>query len=595
MNLPKGYTLQKGKYQISEVVGQGGFGITYRGIWKTEVKGSLGTMKTKVPVCIKEFFFKDYCYRNKKDFSINVHSSTGKLLFKRFKDKLIQEAKILSELHHPHIVNVVEVFEENNTAYIAMEFIEGYSLKDRLAQEGTLSEKEVLGYVKQIGEALDFVHKKHILHLDIKPSNILIGKDNITRLIDFGVSKRFDLEHEETSTTTLTLSKGFASIEQYDKDGMNVFSPQPDIYSLGATMYNLLTGKVPTESILCVTHPLQEPRTFNASLSKKTNDVIVKATRIIPKERYTSIQEMLKALDLPKDEEIKALPHFSKTEVNDNDETTLISNQPHQTTEVVDDEETELKQSIKTKKPKHKKTVLSFLFLFITIGIITSMFFVFAKSKDKKAKTKVPTTNVPSKSINAPTDQSIGEMTSTLDPKRNESSSLKLKKPNLQPNRAIIKDSAATRIPKTEPEKEDTTVIPVESHDKRAFYDSLLNKGNDFFAANDIDNARLTYQQAKGTLLTEEIILRLIACDNKEKELKLQQYETKMPFGDLQIVRKKSNNLYGAINKDGKELIPCIYLSVGKTQGGRSFERKNHLFDIYNQTGKLIKEGQTFY
>jgi len=300
-------------------------------------------------------------------------------------------------------------------------------------------------------------------------------------------------------------------------------------------------------------------------------------------------------LDLPKDEEIKALPHFSKTEVNDNDETTLISNQPHQTTEVVDDEETELKQSIKTEKPKHKKTVLSFLFLLITIGIITSMFFVFAKSKDKKAKTKVPTTNVPSKSINAPTDQSIGEMTSTLDPKRNESSSLKLKKPNLQPNGAIIKDSAATRIPKTEPEKEDTTDKPVESLDKRAFYDSLLNKGNDFFAANDIDNARRTYQQAKETLLTEEIILRLIACDKKEKELKLQQYETKMPFGNLQIVRKKSNDLYGAIDKDGKELIPCIYLSVGKTQGGRSFERKNHLFDIYNQTGKLIKEGQTFY
>ncbi|MEO3238107.1 serine/threonine-protein kinase, partial [Parabacteroides distasonis] len=147
----------------------------------------------------------------------------------------------LSEVHHPYIVNVLEVFEENNTAYIAMEYISGFSLKYMLEKNGILPEATVLKYVRQIGEALQFVHDKSILHLDIKPSNILIDKNGNARLIDFGVSKRYDIEQEETSTTMLTLSKGFASIEQYDNEGTQVFSPRPDIYSLGATMYNLLT------------------------------------------------------------------------------------------------------------------------------------------------------------------------------------------------------------------------------------------------------------------------------------------------------------------------------------------------------------------
>ena len=140
------------------VIGQGGFGITYKGIWYTEVKGSLGTVKTEVPVCIKEYFFKDYCYRLAGSPLVKVHSETGRVLFDKFKEKLIKEAKILSEVHHPYIVNVLEVFEENETAYIAMEYISGCSLKYMLDKEGILPEKKVLRYIQQIGKALEFVH-----------------------------------------------------------------------------------------------------------------------------------------------------------------------------------------------------------------------------------------------------------------------------------------------------------------------------------------------------------------------------------------------------------------------------------------------------
>ncbi|MDD4114654.1 MAG: serine/threonine-protein kinase, partial [Massilibacteroides sp.] len=302
MNLPNGYILQQGKYKLMQVVGQGGFGITYSGVWFTEVKGPLGTLKTEVPVCIKEYFFKDYCFRDQESNAIKVHSETGKLLFEKFKEKLIKEAKILSDVSHPYVVKVLEVFEENNTAYIVMEYISGCSLKYMLEKNGRLPENKILKYTRQIGEALRFVHEKNILHLDIKPSNILINQNDDAKLIDFGVSKRYDIESQETSTTILTLSKGFASIEQYDDEGMRNFSPCPDIYSLGATMYYLATGKIPTESILRAARPLIKPSEINPEISSKTEIAILKAMEIIPDNRFQSAQEMLDSLDIPKEE-----------------------------------------------------------------------------------------------------------------------------------------------------------------------------------------------------------------------------------------------------------------------------------------------------
>ncbi|MDR1403841.1 MAG: Kae1-associated serine/threonine protein kinase, partial [Tannerellaceae bacterium] len=305
MNLPTGHFLQNRKYQLLYVVGQGGFGITYKGILYTEVKGPLGEIKTEIPISIKEYFFKDYCYRAADTCAVNVHSETGKQLFDKFKEKLIKEAKILSEVHHPYIVNVLDVFEENNTAYIAMEYIEGHSLKYILENEGVLPEGKVLKYVRQIGQALQFVHEKNILHLDIKPSNILVDKNGDACLIDFGVSKRYDVERKETSTTMLTLSKGFASIEQYDNEGTQIFSPCPDIYSLGATMYNLLTGKIPAESILRATRPLKNPSELNPDITFKTEEAILKAMQINPADRFQTIAEMMEALDMPPVEDIR--------------------------------------------------------------------------------------------------------------------------------------------------------------------------------------------------------------------------------------------------------------------------------------------------
>lgn len=367
MNLPNGHLLQNGKYRLTHIVGQGGFGITYKGVWFTEVKGPLGTIKTEVPICVKEYFFKDYCYRDPESYAVRVHSETGRVLFDKFKEKLIKEAKILSEVHHPHIVNVLEVFEENDTAYIAMEYISGNSLKYMMDKEGVLPEAKVLRYVHQIGEALQFVHEKNILHLDIKPSNILIDQNGKARLIDFGVSKRYDIEQQETSTTMLTLSKGFASIEQYDNEGTQSFSPCPDVYSLGATMYNLLTGKIPTESILRATRPLPSPRELNPAISAKTEAAIIKAMQIIPADRFQSVSEMLAELDFPQVEEEVVKNNISSPEYFEEDETTILFTTRLPQSKGTEDDETVLNNVDLPSVPKKKKRKVTLISLLIII------------------------------------------------------------------------------------------------------------------------------------------------------------------------------------------------------------------------------------
>jgi len=219
MYLTQGYFLHNGKYQLLNVLGEGGFSLTYRGAWKTEVQGNLGKVPTYVPVCIKEYFFKDFCQRNPLTNFVETNSETGKEIFNKNKEKIVREARILSEIHNPNVVNVLEVFKQNNTVYIVMEFISGRSLKHEIEKNWVLQEDKLKKIIFAIGQALDYIHKKNILHLDIKPSNILMDNNDNPKLIDFGISKKYDLSNDqETSTALLAASKGYASIEQYDSE-----------------------------------------------------------------------------------------------------------------------------------------------------------------------------------------------------------------------------------------------------------------------------------------------------------------------------------------------------------------------------------------
>lgn len=623
MNLPNGYLLQKGKYKLKQVIGQGGFGITYKGIWHTEVKGSLGAMRTEVPVCIKEYFFKDYCVRDAYSFRVKVHSDTGKLLFDKFKEKLIKEAKILSEVHHPYIVNVLEVFEENNTAYIAMEYIAGNSLKDKLAKEGMLPEAEVLRYIHQIGEALQFVHQKNILHLDIKPSNILIDKDNNARLIDFGVSKRYDVGEQETSTTMLTLSKGFASIEQYDNEGIQSFSPCPDIYSLGATMYNLLTGKIPTESILRATRPLARPRELNPAISEQTEQVILKAMEIIPANRYQSVEEMMNALGGSDYKKLDvSTPQDLSVSEGDEETTLLYSSTPKNDQEetLLNATDEELVQKVKEKKSSHSMVAVTTSVLLLVAGSAAGLYYYEEKKNPPKqiVDQSLIKENEEDVMANVSLVDSIkkqDETSQTSVPKKNvETTTVKVEKQEpVQKSVSTPKKSTGTEqvssSPKTENDKpaidkkttedQNITISPPSKEQVQSFYNRLLASGKEKMNAKDYTGAKNDFTLAKDQMITEEVMRLLIACDEKIEEQHITerkaQYEEKMPFGRYTIVRKKSNNRYGAIDNDGQERIPCKYLSVGKADKGRAFEREDNLYDIYASDGSIITKGATYY
>ena len=237
--LPKNTLLQGGKYKIEKVLGQGGFGITY-----------LATQELlDRKVCIKEFFFRDSCSRTHSG-EVVLGSIGNSDLVERFLNKFIKEARTLSQLDHSNIIRVLDIFKENNTAYYVLDFIEGSSLEDIVNSRGALSESVAIDYIKQVANALDYIHQRSVNHLDVKPANIMIRRnDNKAILIDFGVSKQYDSQGGQTSTTPVGISYGYAPIEQYRPGGVSEFSPQADIYSLGATLYKLLTGEIPPQAM----------------------------------------------------------------------------------------------------------------------------------------------------------------------------------------------------------------------------------------------------------------------------------------------------------------------------------------------------------
>ena len=617
MNLPKGHCLQNGKYRLTEMIGQGGFGITYSGVWNTEVKGELGAMKADVPVCIKEYFFKDYCYRDEGNLSVQVHSETGRILFDRFKEKQIKEAKILSEVHHPYIVNVLEVFEENNTAYIAMEYISGCSLKYMLDVEGKLPEKKVLKFVNQIGQALDFVHKKNILHLDIKPNNILIDKKNNARLIDFGVSKRYDIEQEETSTTMLTLSKGFASIEQYDNEGTINFSPCPDVYSLGATMYNLLTGVIPTESILRATKPLIKLSELNAEITPKTEGVILRAMRINPTDRYQTIKELINELDIPsyfeETENLLKEPfdntNVSKTSSTVSDEATEVYNTTSGRQSLIDEEQTVVHSLNETRrvKKKHKRRILipmmvfffafvgyaiSFIFsvngtnqgIDLMAGIVQSAGELMAESVEDVASVSTQTVDQPNVTSETAKNDAVGS---------SKTETGVAKKEELKSN--TRENLTTEKKPDTEPVND----MEPSSAQIDAEFNTLLASGKAKMNKQNFLEARKDFAKAKELKVTEEVIRLEIACGEKEEEIKIAErkalYEVIKPYGNNTIVREKSSQLLGVIDSRGNVLVEIKYLHSGTSPDGIAFQRKDLLWDIYNVRGEIVGKGLNSY
>lgn len=285
MLLKKGTLLQGGKYKIEKVLGQGGFGITY-----------LATqINLNRKVAIKEFFMKDMC-RREEDTNQVYYISSDRNFVDNFKNKFIKEAQTISSLNHRNIIRIHDTFEENGTAYYAMEYIDGCSISDILKQQGKLQEDVAIQYIKEVAEALNYIHSKHINHLDIKPSNIMVRQvDNSVVLIDFGVAKQYDLLTDEgTTSTPVGVSHGYSPLEQYSDGGVQNFSPQSDIYALGATLYTMVVGEKPPHA---VSISQNGSPTIPNTISPNIRNAITAAMKLKRSERPQSVSSFVNILN----------------------------------------------------------------------------------------------------------------------------------------------------------------------------------------------------------------------------------------------------------------------------------------------------------
>ena len=380
MQLQPGTYLQGDKYRIICTLGSGGFGITYL---------AEQTM-TERKVCVKEFFPKSLLAREDDSRSVRALSNELANDSARFKAKFIKEAKTIASLKHPNIVQVFDAFEENGTAYYIMEYIEGESLSSIIKRGGALDEATVVHYIRQVADALNHIHERKIMHLDIKPGNVMLrSKDNSAMLIDFGLSKHYDAQSgEATSTTPVGVSHGFAPLEQYRQGGVKEFSPETDIYSLGATLYYLVTGTVPPDAADVADDGLP---TLPAHLSESTRSAIEHAMADKRKERPHSIKEFMVLLGEDKrvvvpapapivEETVVSMPQPAEAE-----KTVIVASAPAQPKETSPRVEQQKPKAPKTETPKKKSKW--WLWLLLLVAVICSIVALSGESEEEKETT----------------------------------------------------------------------------------------------------------------------------------------------------------------------------------------------------------------
>ena len=382
MQLKRDTLLERGKYRILETLGRGGFGITYLA----------EQVMTRRKVCIKEYFPKDYYNRDADTNRVYIGSQVSPEAMHKYKEKFIKEASVLAHLKHPHIVSVYDVFEENDTAYYVMEYVEGESLNAFVKRCGALDETKAVGYIRQIADALGYIHEQNINHLDVKPGNVMVSSDDDGAiLIDFGLAKHYDAVGEQTSSTPVGISHGYAPIEQYTSGGVREFSPSTDIYGLGATLYFLVTGEVPPHATDVGEEGLPK---LPDHLSHGVCQAIIGSMQYWRKDRPQGIKEFLKLLD---DEQGVVAPVAEATIINVEpkavDESTVINVKPKQTP-----------QPAPQPKPKKSKRGLWLgIFLFVVAAVASFILFGGGSSKQNTPKVDASMVDTLNRGVNSDT------------------------------------------------------------------------------------------------------------------------------------------------------------------------------------------------
>lgn len=285
----KPYTVLKERYKIGYALGQGGFGITYIG--RDFLFGN--------KVAVKEYYPSGFVNRNHtvSQELIAVSGKTKEEFYEKGKKRFWDEAIVLAkQKNKPGIVEVIDIFEENNTIYIVMEYLDGQDLKGYLKEKGTLNEKEVLEIMKPLMEVLEQVHQDGLIHRDISPDNIRITSSGKIKLMDFGAAK----DYTEKNSLSIMLKHGYAPEEQYRSKGKQ--GPWTDVYALCATIYKCITGIKPLQATdRLVEDELKKPSELGVNVSESFEKALLRGLAVSKDQRIQSMKELLEAFDYDDD------------------------------------------------------------------------------------------------------------------------------------------------------------------------------------------------------------------------------------------------------------------------------------------------------
>ena len=282
--LPMG-TILAGKYLVGRVLGQGGFGITYVG-WDIALERK---------VAIKEYYPSGQVSRNPGSRGLTWYTSVQSQQAKRNgMEMFLKEARKMSKLDDiPNVVRVRELFQENETAYIVMDFVEGETLKARLEKTGPLTWAQAKNIFLPAIQAMEQVHQAGLVHRDISPDNLMLTPDGKVKILDLGAAK--DLSANNGASSMQVAKGGFSPFEQYTQRGSS--GPWTDVYAMAATVYYTLTGKLPpvaTDRVVEDTISWDEPGL--KVLSAQALEALQKAMVISAKNRMQSMEELEKGL-----------------------------------------------------------------------------------------------------------------------------------------------------------------------------------------------------------------------------------------------------------------------------------------------------------
>ena len=267
--------LLAGRYELIEKIGDGGMAIVYKA--RCRLLNRYVAIKILKPEYTKDV----------------------KVL-----DNFRRESQAAASLSHPNIVNIYDVGREGNIHYIVMELVEGETLADMIDQEAPMPYKKVINITRQIAAGLSFAHKNNIIHRDIKPHNILMTKDGVAKIADFGIAKAISESTIMKNTTSDDMVMGSVHYFSPEQARGGYVDAKSDIYSLGIVMYEMLTGRVPFDgdspvaiALMHMNDPMTPPSYYVSGIPPRLENIILKATDKVQVNRFASVDELIRELD----------------------------------------------------------------------------------------------------------------------------------------------------------------------------------------------------------------------------------------------------------------------------------------------------------